>query len=79
MATVVEFLTELLVSVVDLVQIFLFDVALADPLSFVNFVAGAAFVTAALVGFGYLALGAVGRELGMVSPAPGRPRDQPVE
>lgn len=75
MVTVIDFVTRLLDSVVELTIIFFRDVALRDPLSFVAFLAGAAFVTASVAVLGYLALGAVGREVGLVTPTPNRPPD----
>ncbi|MFC6786591.1 hypothetical protein ACFQFH_12060 [Halobaculum halobium] len=65
MVTVIDFLTRLLTSVVDLIVIFVTDVALRDPLSFVSFLFGAAFVGGASLALGYLALGALGYEFGI--------------
>jgi hypothetical protein len=64
MVTVVDFVVQLVVSVVDLVRIFLFEVLLGvDPLTAVSFLIGGGVTTAAVVGFGYLAVGAVLNQL----------------
>jgi hypothetical protein len=60
MVTVVGFVVQLLVSVFDLVRIFLFDVFLGvDPLTAVSFLIGGGLTTAAVGAFGYLAVGAL--------------------
>ncbi|WP_380681441.1 hypothetical protein [Salinigranum sp. GCM10025319] len=59
MVTLVDFIARLLGSVIDLVVIFVTQVALSDPLSFVSFLVGGALTTFAIVAFGYLALGAL--------------------
>ena len=78
MVSVIQFLTRLGGSIVELARIILVDVAVGDPLAFVNFLVGA-LVMAFSVGFlGYLALGALGRELGIVTPTPRRlPNERP--
>jgi len=64
MVTLVDFVVQLLVSVVELVGIFLFDILLGvDPLTAVSFLIGGGLTTAAVVGFGYLAAGAVLNQL----------------
>lgn len=65
MVTVIDFLVRLVTSVVDLIVIFVTEVALRDPLAFVSFLFGAAFVGGASLALGYLALGALGYELGI--------------
>ncbi|SFR62504.1 hypothetical protein SAMN04487947_2980 [Halogeometricum rufum] len=60
MVTVIDFVVELLTSVVNLVLTFVFDVFLGvDPLSAVAFLFGAGFVLAASAVFGYLTVGAL--------------------
>jgi hypothetical protein len=60
MVTVVDFVVQLIVSVVDLVRIFLLDVLLGvDPLTAVSFLIGGGLTTAAVAALGYLAVGAV--------------------
>jgi len=59
MVTVIDFVAQLLTSVVDLVDIFLFDVLLGvDPITAVSFLVGAGLTTATIAFFAYLALGA---------------------
>ncbi|MXR40119.1 hypothetical protein GRX01_01935 [Halobaculum sp. WSA2] len=65
MVTVIDFIVRLVTSVIDLIVIFVTDVALRDPLSFVSFLFGAAFVGGASAFLGYLALGALGYEFGI--------------
>jgi hypothetical protein len=72
MVTLTQFVSELLGSLVRLVVIFLRDVALRDPLSFVAFAMGALLVTASLAVFGYLVLGAVVELAGGTMWSPGR-------
>jgi hypothetical protein len=72
MVTVTDFVVRLGESVVELIVVFLRDVALADPLSFVLFLLGGLFVTASVGAFGVLALGALARELGGPSTTGGR-------
>ncbi|UIO99678.1 hypothetical protein Hbl1158_14305 [Halobaculum sp. CBA1158] len=69
MVTVTDFVVRLVTSVLDLVVIFVTDVALRDPLSFVSFLFGALFVGGASLVLGYLALGALGYEFGIGDPA----------
>lgn len=59
MVTVLDFIARLVGSVFELVVIFVLDVALADPLSFVSFAIGAALTTFSVAVLGYLALGAL--------------------
>ncbi|WP_144905292.1 hypothetical protein [Halobellus captivus] len=79
MVTVIDFVAELLTSIVGLVQIFLFDVLLGvDPITALSFLVGGALTTAAVAFFGYLALGALVNQLtglGASAPdsSPGRP------
>ena len=64
MVTVIDFVAQLLVSVVDLVRIFLFEVLLGvDPITAVSFLVGGALTTATVAYFGYLALGALANHL----------------
>jgi hypothetical protein len=77
MVTVTDFLVRLAESVVELVVVFLRDVALADPLSFVLFALGGLFVTASVGALGFLALGALAREIGGPSSSGGRTVDSP--
>lgn len=78
MVSVIDFLTELGNSIVDLGGIFVNDIALGDPLAFVSFLAGALIMLFSVGVAGYLGLGALARELGIKSPTPGRgPRDTP--
>lgn len=57
MATLTAVITKLLSSIVDLVVIFLTDVALNDPIGFVVWAIGAGLTTIAVVYFTYLVLG----------------------
>ncbi|WP_136600913.1 hypothetical protein [Salinigranum halophilum] len=59
MVTLVDFLARLIGSVFELVVIFITQVALSDPLSFISFAIGGALTTFALVAFAYLAVGAL--------------------
>jgi len=77
MVTVIDFLVRLITSVVDLIVIFVTEVALSDPLTFVSFLVGAGLTTASVSALGYLALGALARELGFADPAEGR-RPEPA-
>jgi len=64
MVTVVDFVVQLLVSVFELVRIFLLEVLLGvDPLTAVSFLIGGGLTTAAVAGFGYLVVGAVRNQL----------------
>lgn len=73
MYTPAEFVLELLSNVVELVVIFLQDVALGvDPLTTIAWAAGMAFVLAAVVALGYLALGALAAEVGVTFPGIGK-------
>jgi hypothetical protein len=65
MVTVIDFLIRLVTSIVDLIVIFVTEVAIRDPLAFVSLLFGAAFVGGASLALGYLALGALGYELGI--------------
>lgn len=65
MVTIVDFVVELVLSTVELLRIFLFDVALADPLSFVSFLTGAAVIGVTMAAGGYLALGALAEAVGI--------------
>lgn len=59
MVTVIDFVVQLLTSIVDLAVTFVFDVFLGvDPLSAVSFLFGVAFVGGASLAITYLALGA---------------------
>ncbi|SFK59800.1 hypothetical protein SAMN04487950_0101 [Halogranum rubrum] len=66
MVTVTEFIVQLLTSVAELIQIFLFDVVIAggDPLQIVAFVSGSIFIGVASLYFTYLLLGAVAELFG---------------
>jgi len=59
MATVTEFVVQLVRSVVDLVVIFATEVAPQDPITLLVFLAGAALTTFAAGFFGVLAVGAL--------------------
>ncbi|WP_435123867.1 hypothetical protein [Halobaculum sp. D14] len=72
MATLIAFLTRLVTSAVDLVVLLVTEAALRDPLAFVSLAVGAVFVLSASAVLGALALGALGREIGALEPAPGR-------
>jgi hypothetical protein len=75
MATLLDFVVALLVSVFDLVVIFLRDVALrGDPLALVVFLVGAGLTTAAVGYFFLLVLGALADGVGLNVPSPGRTR-----
>jgi hypothetical protein len=64
MVTVVDLIVQLVVSVVDLVRIFLLEVLLGvDPLTAVSFLVGAGLTTAAVGAFGYLVVGAARNQL----------------
>lgn len=69
MVTVIDFIIELVTSAIDLIVIFITEVALRDPLAFVSFLFGALFVGGASAVLGYLALGALGYEFGIGDPA----------
>lgn len=60
MASLIAVLSALVSSIVDLVVIFLTDVALQDPLAFVSWAVGAGLTTVTVLYFTYLALGALG-------------------
>ena len=77
MVTVVGFVVRLVTSVVDLVRIFLLEVALSDPLTFLTFAVGATLTTGALAVGGYVALGVLARELGVTAPSPSQPQSPP--
>lgn len=72
MVSVIDFLTELGNSIVDLGGIFANDIAFGDPLAFLSFLMGTLFILFSVGVMGYLALGAFGRELGIVTPTPRR-------
>ncbi len=77
MVTVVDFVVQLLVSVFDLVRIFLLEVLLGvDPLTAVSFLVGAGLTTAAIAVFGYLAVGAL---LNQLTGSGASARDSPPE
>jgi len=64
MVTILDFVVQLVVSVVDLVRIFLLEVLLGvDPLTAISFLVGAGLTTGAVAVFGYLALGAALNQL----------------
>ena len=65
MVTVTDFVIDLVTSAIDLIVIFVTEVALRDPLAFVSFLFGALFVGGASAVMGYLALGALGYEFGI--------------
>jgi hypothetical protein len=72
MATLLDFAAQLLGSLVRLVVIFVTEVALRDPLAFVAFLFGAAFVSLSVGFFAYLGLGALLDEFGVAMRSPGR-------
>jgi hypothetical protein len=76
MASLLALVTELLVSVFELVVIFIRDVALRDPLAFVSFLVGGGLTTASVAVFGYLAVGAFVDWLGDVIGRPRQPSQQ---
>jgi len=59
MATLTDFVVQLVESVVDLVIIFATEVALQDPIGLLVFLVGAALTTVAVGLFGVLTVGAV--------------------
>jgi hypothetical protein len=64
MVTILDFVVELVVSVVDLVRIFLLEVFLGvDPLTAISFLVGAGLTTGAVAVLGYLAVGAALNQL----------------
>lgn len=75
MVTLAEFIAELLFSAVELVRIFA-AVALRDPLSLVTWLVGAVLTTVSVLLLAWLALGALGQELGLVSRTPSGPPRQ---
>jgi hypothetical protein len=79
MVTVIEFLSRLLGSVVDLVVIFLTDVFLNDPVGAVVFLVGAGLTTASVAAFGALVLGAALDAVGIDVGSPGRTPSRPAE
>lgn len=78
MVTVIDFLIELGNSVIELGNVFANSPAVGDPLALVNILVGA-LVMAFTVGFtGYLALGALARQVGIIDSVPGHtPGDTP--
>jgi hypothetical protein len=72
MVSLVEFVVELVASVIELTVVFLRDVAFTDPLAFVSFAMGAALTTGSVAFLGYLAVGALLKEFGIEMPTPGR-------
>jgi hypothetical protein len=76
MASLLTLVAELLASVLQLVVIFVRDVALRDPLAFVSFVVGAGLTTLSVLGLAYLALGAFVDWLGGVIGTPRQPPQQ---
>ncbi|MGQ4556770.1 hypothetical protein [Halobellus sp. GM3] len=72
MVTVIDFVAQLLTSIVDLVRIFLFEVLLGvDPITSVSFLVGAVLTTGAVAFFAYLVLGALVNQLtGLGASAP---------
>lgn len=72
MVSVIDFLVELGNSIVGMARIIGLEVALGDPLSFVSVLLGALIMAFSVGLLGYLALGALGRELGIVTPTPRR-------
>lgn len=78
MPTVTALVAELFASLIDLVVVFVTQVALRDPLSFVSFAVGGALITATVGLIGYLAFGAAFEAIGIDLDSPGRtppPRD----
>ena len=64
MVTILDLVVQLVVSVVDLVRIFLLEVLLGvDPLTAISFLVGAGLTTAAIAVFGYLVVGAALNQL----------------
>lgn len=76
MASLFALIVELIASVFELVVIFVRDVALRDPLSFVSFLVGAALTTGSIAVFGFLAAGALVDWLGDVIGSPRQPPQQ---
>lgn len=60
MPTLTDFVVELLTSAVDLLVIFVTDVALLDPLALVTWLIGLVLLAFSVGVFGYLTLGAIG-------------------
>jgi hypothetical protein len=67
MPTLVEVVTTLAESIVEMIRIFASDVAFYDPLSTIAIVFGTLFVAGASAVFGGLVLGAAGDLLGVSS------------
>lgn len=64
MVTILDFVVELVVSVFNLVRIFVLEVLLGvDPLTAISFLVGAGLTTGAVAIFGYLAVGAALNQL----------------
>lgn len=64
MVTIIDFAVELIISVFNLVRIFVLEVLLGvDPLTAVSFLVGAGLTTGAVAVFGYLAVGAALNQL----------------
>lgn len=76
MVTVIEFVVQLVDSVVEL-AVTAPRIALADPLAFVSFLMGALLILFSMAVMGYLTLGAVGSLVGLVTSTPNRPPDAP--
>jgi ABC-type Na+ efflux pump permease subunit len=77
MVTVIDFLVHLGNSIVDLVNIF-GQVAFRDPIGFLSFLVGMLVMGFTMLFSGWLALGAVARQLGFIDSVPGHtPHDTP--
>lgn len=64
MVTILDFVVELVVSVFNLVRIFVLEVLLGvDPLTAISFLVGAGLTTGAVAVLGYLAVGAALNQL----------------
>jgi hypothetical protein len=72
MVSLLDFVVELLVSVVDLLVIFTTEVVFSDPLSAISVTVGGALTVGTVAFFTYLVVGALLAELGVDLPTPGR-------
>ncbi|MGM0604297.1 MAG: hypothetical protein ACQETB_01355 [Halobacteriota archaeon] len=73
MSAVIDFLTRLVSDAIEMPQIFVEDVLLADPLNAINVLFGSVFIGLAVIAFGYVVVGALIQSIGGGGlPSPGR-------
>ena len=78
MVTILDFVGEILSNVVEITRLFLFDIALNDPLSLISWLTGALIMAFTMGLMAYLALGALGELVGgsIGTRRPGRERER---